>query len=195
VIDVGASHGQFALFAVTEFPDARVISFEPLAEPVADLRELLGDRVEIHQTAVGAESGRVRINVSGHDDSSSVLKIGEQQRQVFPGTATVEVRDTPITTLDAVLDKPIARPALLKIDVQGTELEVLRGAPGVLGQMDEALIECSFTELYDGQAMADEVIAFLLGFGLRLAGVHNLHSMPNGETIQADLHFRRGEDI
>lgn len=191
VIDVGASHGQFALFAATEFPSARVISFEPLEEPIADLRRMMGERVESHKTAVGAENGTVEINVSGHDDSSSVLGIGERQQEVFPGTGVVETRRTPITTLDDAIERPVSRPAMLKIDVQGLELQVLKGAKQTLAEIDEALIECSFTELYDGQALADEVIAHMLESGLRLAGIHGLHTTPSGEAVQADLHFRR----
>lgn len=191
VIDVGASRGQFALFATVSFPQARILSFEPLDEPLADLRRVTGVRVISCQTAIGAETGTVAINVSRQDDSSSVLGIGEQQQRIFPGTEAVERREIPITTLDEAVDLPLARPALLKIDVQGLELEVLKGASATLAEIDEALIECSFTELYEGQAMADEVIAHALGAGLRLVGIHGLHSTSSGGAVQADLHFRR----
>lgn len=179
------------LFATTEFPGAQVISFEPLAEPIAHLRRILGNRVESRQTAVGAEAGTVTINVSGRDDSSSIRKIGDEQQRIFPGTEAVEARETPITTLDEALDLPFGRPSLLKIDVQGAELDVLEGATRTLTEIDEALIECSFIELYEGQALADQVISLLLQAGFRLVGVHGLHKAANGDAIQADLHFRR----
>lgn len=191
VLDVGASRGQFALFALQRFPGAMVICFEPLPGPLADLKGVLGDSVETVESAVGAEPGRATINVSTRDDSSSLLPIGRRQVEEFPGTGAADSLEVEVTTLDRALADPPARPCLLKIDVQGLELEVLKGAGRTLEAVDEALIECSFVELYEGQAMADEVVAFLLERGLRLAGVHEVAYSSEGRAIQADFHFRR----
>ncbi len=191
VIDVGASRGQFALFAASRFPGARIVSFEPLPEPRAQLERVLDGRVEVMPLALGAEPGSVLMNVSRQDDSSSVLAIGEAQRRNFPGTEAIDTLEVPISTLDATLDPPPERPCLLKIDVQGLELQVLKGAGKTLAGVDEALVECSFIELYEGQAMADEVVSLMLEAGLRLAGVHGLVSTAKGEPIQADFHFKR----
>lgn len=191
VVDVGASRGQFALFAATRFPEARIISFEPLPEPRAELTQLLGSRIEIHPTAVGSSPGTVPMNLSRSDDSSSILAIGEEQERIFPGTDAVGSIEVEVVTLDQSLDLPLERPCLLKIDVQGLELEVLQGAAETLANVDEALIECSFIELYQGQAMADEVVSHALGAGLRLVGVHSLIKTADGRAIQADLHFQR----
>lgn len=191
VIDIGASRGQFALFAAQRFPRARIISFEPLPEPRNRLEQVLGDRVEVKPFALGAEPGSVVMNISRQDDSSSALEIGAAQRRNFPGTEAVGTLEVAISTLDKVLDEPVEGPCLLKIDVQGLELEVLKGASKSLARIDEALVECSFIELYEGQAMADEVVALMLEAGLRLAGVHGAVSTATGEPIQADFHFRR----
>ena len=191
VLDVGASRGQFALFAGSRFKGAKIISFEPLPEAMADLKRVLGHEVETHQTAVGSVSGHAWINVSGNDDSSSLLAIGPRQEVEFPGTAAVGSIEVPVTTLDEVLTDDLARPCLLKIDVQGLELEVLKGATKTLQSVDEALVECSFVELYEGQAMADEVVVHLRKAGLRLAGVYEVVHAADGTAIQADFLFRR----
>lgn len=191
VIDLGASRGQFALFASDRFPNARIISFEPQPEPLAELSALLGDRVEARPVAVGSKAGTATMNISRSDDSSSLLRIGVNQRKVFPGTEAVDTIEVEVTTLDAALDQPLVRPSLLKIDVQGLELEVLKGATRTLAQIDEALIECSFVELYEGQAMADEVTAAMLEAGLRLAGVYGATVDADGRMVQADFLFRR----
>ena len=120
--------------------------------------------------ALGSSAGSATINVSARDDSSSLLPIGERQVREFPGTARQSTATIEVSTLDAAVSGSLARPCLLKIDVQGLELEVLKGGRATLGQVDEALVECSFVELYEGQALADEVIAFMLDFDLRLAG-------------------------
>ncbi len=191
VLDVGASKGQFALFAQGRFPEARIFSFEPLPGPAATLREVTGDRVTVEMVALGSQAGSAEINVSGRDDSSSLLPIGERQVREFPGTATRSTATIEVSTLDSSVSNPVARPCLLKIDVQGLELEVLKGGPEVLAQVDEALVECSFVELYEGQALADEVIAFMLENGLRLSGVHGTVLSGSGEPVQADFLFRR----
>ena len=57
--------------------------------------------------------------------------------------------------------------------------------------IDEVFVECSFVELYIGQAYADDVVCFLREAGLRLVGIHGLSVSADNSTLQADLHFRR----
>ena len=77
--------------------------------------------------ALGSDPGSAEINVSGRDDSSSLLPIGERQVREFPARPAVDGDDR---GLDARRrrSRGLARPCLLKIDVQGLELEVLREA-------------------------------------------------------------------
>ncbi len=187
VIDVGASRGQFALLAAERFPSARIVCFEPLPGPRERIARVLGDRVEVVGAAAGAETGRARLNVSARDDSSSLLPIGSRQVSEFPGTAVSDEVEVRVTTLDEALPGELARPCLLKIDVQGFELEVLKGAEETLKSVDEALIECSFVELYSGQPLADEVIGQMVGSGFRLRGVHAITCSRDGSAVQSRL--------
>ena len=77
VVDVGASRGQFAVFAAERFPSARIVCFEPLEDPRRRLHEVLGERVTVHGVALGAEAGKAEFNVSAQDDSSSLLRSGD----------------------------------------------------------------------------------------------------------------------
>ncbi|MFA4927866.1 MAG: FkbM family methyltransferase [Patulibacter sp.] len=190
VLDVGASRGQFALHATQRYPDARVLCFEPLRTSQDVLRRVLGSRVTIVPTAVGAEPGTAVLHVAAADDSSSLLPIGTRQRTEFPGTHETGRIEVPVTPLSEFLGADLAQPALLKIDVQGLELEVLRGAGDALSRVDTVLVECSFVELYEGQALADDVIVHMAQRGFRLAGVYGLATAQNGEALQSDLLFR-----
>lgn len=190
VLDVGASRGQFAAFARHTWPDARLVCFEPLAEAAARIREAVPGDVEVHVAAVGSESGAMELHVSESDDSSSLLPIG-RQAEVFPGTGSTGTRTVPVTTLaEHFAAAPVAGPVLLKIDVQGFELEVLRGAGPVLDAVEEVLCECSFVELYTGQPLAAEVIAHLSAHGFDLVHVLGT-STVRGQQLQADMLFRR----
>ena len=88
VVDIGANRGQFALIARHCFPQAKIVSFEPLAEPAKRFRSIFAnDRaVILHQAAVGSELGEAIIHLSRRDDSSSLLPITALQNQIFPGT-------------------------------------------------------------------------------------------------------------
>jgi FkbM family methyltransferase len=152
---------------------------------------VLGNRAEILPYALGASEGTADMQVSASDDSSSLLPIGPRQVAEFPGTEQAGVTAVEIRTLSDVANPSWPGPRLLKIDVQGLELDVLRGAESVLQLFDEVFVECSFVELYEGQALADEVVSYLLTHGLRLVGVYGVARGAGGELLQADLLFRR----
>jgi hypothetical protein len=98
----------------------------------------------------------------------------------------------PVARLDELLDPAeLAGPCLMKIDVQGFEAEVLRGAAGLLPAVDDVLVECSFVELYEGQPLADDLIAWMRDEGYRLRGFYSLMTDDAGSCLQADLLFSR----
>jgi FkbM family methyltransferase len=190
VLDVGASRGQFALFALSRFPGAKVICFEPLPEARATARKVLTGRdVELHGVALGSSPGQTKLHVSAQDDSSSLLPIGSRQISAFPGTQESHEITVTVDVLDAYLHEGIARPCLLKIDVQGNELEALRGAATGLSYVGEILVEVSFVELYTGQALAGEVVRYLAEHDFRLVDVYSLVRDADGVALQADLLF------
>lgn len=192
VLDVGASRGQFALVARAMWPQCRIVCFEPLPEAVAKLKQVFaGDRnVVVWETALGARTALSTLNVSGRDDSSSLLPIG-RQAQEFPGTAAAGVLEVPVNRIDAYIDDDCLAPILLKMDVQGYELEVLRGAGDKLDRVDSVLCECSFVELYDGQPLIGAVVSFLSERGFRLEFVATPHRSASGHQLQTDIFFRR----
>lgn len=198
VIDVGAHHGQFALFARNRFPRAQLFCFEPLPEAQQIIRRVFPqpESVELFKAALGSDTAASHaMHVSKLDDSSSLLPITERYTTAFPGTEEAASIRVPMTRLDDVLaERAPARPCLLKIDVQGYELEVLGGGDRVLRGVDEVFVECSFVELYTGQALAGELVAHLWSRGFRLAGVFSLKRDIAGRCLQADLLFQRSVD-
>jgi FkbM family methyltransferase len=194
VLDIGANRGQFALVALRRFPRATLCCFEPLAGPAARLRALAAGepRVTVHEVALGAECGQAAMHVTRDDDSSSLLSVTERQVATFPGTREVGMRVVTVRRLDDILDaRAIERPALMKIDVQGYEVEVLCGASAALRSVDYLLAEASFVELYRGQPLASELIAVVAAAGFRLSGVYSPTYDAAGRCLQADLLFER----
>ena len=194
VVDIGANRGQFALVARRGLPQARILSFEPLPAAAATFRAVFAgdDRVTLHEVAIGPAPGNATIHISRRDDSSSLLPITSAQVALFPGTAEVAtdiVRVAPLR--EFIPAAKIEAPALLKVDVQGYELQAVRGCEDLLNRFAYVYAECSFVELYAGQSLADEVIAWLRERGFRLRGVHNVDYDRDGRAIQADFLFAR----
>lgn len=192
IVDVGANRGQFTLAALNVLPQANVLCFEPLESAYNGLSRLFNfeTRVSMHNTAIGDVDTHMSMNVSNKEDSSSLLEISDLQAEIFPGTEHSEVEKVSVCRLSKfmtndLLDKNI----LIKIDVQGYELEVLRGAGEILSKVQTIYVECSFVELYAQQADAKDVIEFLSTHGFSLDGVYNLEYDALGMAVQGDFLF------
>jgi FkbM family methyltransferase len=199
VIDVGANLGQFALLSRRVFPNATIHSFEPMPEIADRFQQALSrePRVHLHQHALGDLSGASEIYVTKHHDSSSLLK-PKLQTEVYPGGEVVNKIEISMARLEDVLESSdIKSPALLKIDVQGYEFEVLLGCRTRLQCFDWIFCELSFRELYEGQKLAPEVIRWLHSEGFEIEGVYvgDLTYDDEGRAIQADFLFRRVKKV
>jgi FkbM family methyltransferase len=192
VVDIGANRGQFALVARNCFPEATIISFEPLPGPAAQFRAVFaGDpRVTLHQAAVGPQCGQAMIHISRRDDSSSLLPITSMQDTLFPGTAEIATETVRVAPLNEFVSEADVGPqALLKLDVQGYELMALKGCETLIDRFAFVYVECSFVELYEGQALANEVIGYLHARPWGLQGIYNVRYSAAGRAIQADFLF------
>lgn len=194
VVDVGANVGQFALLTLRAQPGAKIHSFEPQPGAAATFKRVVAGHpdVTLHQFALGATRATLPIHITSNADSSSLLA-PTLQTVVFPSSQEVGSYDVQVLPLDEVLtDGDIAEPALLKIDVQGYEQQVLEGCSPLLGKFKWLFLELSFVELYAGQVLAPQVMQWLALRGFTLAGVYaDPASYRKGRMVQADFLFCR----
>ncbi len=193
VIDVGANKGQFALYARVSFPEAQIYSLEPLSGPRAKLERLFKGDPSMHVLpyAAGAAPGNASIHVSRSDDSSSLLAMTSLQTERFPGTEHVSAEAIEVRRLDdlfAGIELP--SPVLLKLDVQGFELEALRGATELITRVDSVLCECSFVPFYEGQALFEDIHAFMVEHGFGISG-GAISTAAGNRWEQGDFVFER----
>lgn len=194
IIDVGANKGQFALAARKCFPKARIFSFEPLTHPARIFEKVFsGDQlVKLHRYAISSDSGEAEIHISHREDSSSLLPISDKQNEMFPGTYEVGVEKITMKKLsDVICSSDLTYPVLMKIDVQGFELSVLKGSVELFADIKYIYAECSYIELYKGQALFPEISDFLQNYGYNLTGEYNTSYDSAGKAIQSDFLFER----
>lgn len=193
VIDVGANRGQFSLACRFALPGVPVVAFEPIPAEAATFQKVHGHipYMRLIESALGESKGVATLHVSKSADSSSLLPIGRRQTDLFEDTAEVGTISVPVNRLDDFAECWTGRSRqLLKLDVQGYELNVLRGAVETLKSCAYVYAECSEVALYDGQALRPEVEAFLGEQGFVRQGRFN-EQMHDGQLIQADYLFGR----
>jgi FkbM family methyltransferase len=193
VVDVGANTGQYAFMAHSIWPDVPVYSFEPDSECHATLQRNF-ERFDIpgrcFELALGETEETKTFRVQANREQSSFLS----RFDVEGGFA----REVPIQcqTLDRIAESftPAPRRALLKVDTQGFELQVLGGARSFLERVAYVQLEVAFRPAYLEQPGAAEIIAAMAQHGfacLEILDILRDGSAAGHPMVEADLLFAR----
>lgn len=188
VIDVGAAFGIFTKECHKIFPDAHYVLVEPIEEYLPVLRKVVDSLP--HATNViavaAAEDGRTFLNVH-HDLVGSSL-----YREVEEGTDIDGVRrDVRSITLDRlVAERSAPPPFLIKIDVQGAELDALAGAQKILAKTEYVLLEVSLFQFFRQGPVFCDVVAYMKSKGFVPYDIYGLQYRPlDGALSQIDIAF------
>lgn len=195
VLDIGAHRGEFSSAIRVYLPDVSITAFEPLPDCCEALVARMSGRGRFaaHCVALAAGEGETTFHRSSFSKASSLLSMDARHEREFPwssGSEALSVQVRPLDSYAGELD--LAPRCLMKIDVQGAELQVLKGATRTLEAIDYVLVETSFVKLYEGQANFADVYDMLSVRGFQFAGIWDqLQSREDGTIIQADALFRR----
>jgi len=196
LLDVGANVGQYALRTRNAGYRGRIVSFEPLLAAFAELsaRAVADPAWEARRHALGSSAAESEIHISRNSYSSSLLEMEERHLRTAPESAYVGTENISVLPLDSIWDEVVDgsdRP-FLKLDVQGFELEALRGAERSLAALVGVQCELSLVPLYAGAPTHKEVMEHLEAAGFRLAGIEPAFFDPEtAELLQADAIFVR----
>jgi FkbM family methyltransferase len=195
VLDVGANTGQYARGLRALGYRGRIVSFEPLSTAFVQLEELCAEDPawECRHVALGARTGRVALNVAANSVSSSLLPSEARLVAAKPSTAFVDEEDCELTTLDA-LRPQLVRPnerVFLKLDVQGSELDVLVGAESMIEQVEVLDVELALVQLYRGAPLLNEVVRHLDERGFGLIAIDPGLGQQTGSILEVDGLFTR----
>jgi FkbM family methyltransferase len=194
VIDIGAAEGDFFLLRSQHqlFTSARHFFVDAMQEN-AEIYRKLGDRFAAGYeiAALSCMDGEVVMRVDPHYYNTHV-------DHLQPGSDYQSTRRVPVCTLDGLVARhELQPPYVLKIDVQGGELDVLRGALGVL---EESVIVTAEIQVFFERDNLVELLAFMQGNGWALYDITDLAHYPSDRTfyqcyttfIPKSMDFRKG---
>ena len=186
VIDVGAFRGQWAGFCKRAFPSAAIMMIEPQISENKFLKRFCEKHpgsVFINALVGGTEKENVPFFIDG--GGSSVFRYTHKKVENW-----VEL---PLTTLDCLTQEtPFSKSQLIKLDVQGYELEVLKGASSILNYVEAIIMEVSLIPLISGAPLFFEVIQSLHDMGFCLYDICTTIRRPKDQALwQIDAVFVR----
>lgn len=187
VLDVGANVGQFGIDLRNAGFTSKIVSFEPSLEAFCQLRENVKffQPWDIINVALGQKDSKAELNLAENDGlSNSFLSMNELHNSIYPGSDFIATEIVQLLRLDS-FDFP-EKSILLKLDVQGFELEVLKGSLGILPKIRYVLLEISLVSLYTGQPTLLELLTFLDLHGYEVTEFFNFQR-SRGRLIQFDL--------
>jgi FkbM family methyltransferase len=200
VIDIGANVGQFGLDIRRHGFQGQIISYEPVLETFSSLTQTMKRHQpwKAFQLGLGSAESERTINISGNAGlSSSILEMGSLHLENFPDSATVAKQNISISTIDKQLTVLGLQPheIMLKLDVQGFESEVLKGASHSLSKIPLCYLEVSITPLYEGEISFLPILIELSKFGHEVIDVFRGMKANDGRLLQLDILTRRTSPI
>jgi len=195
VFDIGANRG-----TVTKgLHELYHLTFAALVEPIPALAAALevgslADRQRVFACALGQQAGSGSLNLYANDASSSLLEVTNEARSCFHlPFRKRQILSVPLKTLDIIFDESgVTHVDLLKIDVQGLEMDVFKGGQKCLAVTNLILVEVSFKPHYHGQPLFPEIYAYLLDQGFSLRRLSDFIDNEDGVAFQCDALFVRG---
>ncbi len=186
-IDVGAYHGKWSRACRSVFPDAGVLMIEAQEGKQGILNEVVSEfphKLACEIALLGASDG-TEVEFVEMRTGSSVL----EESSYFPR----QKKKSTLTRLDTLLKKHPAfdRAQLLKLDTQGYEIEILKGAPNLLQQVQVVLLEASLIPVNKGAPLFSEVVEFMSDCSFKLFDVTSQVRRKDRVLWQTDLLFVR----
>ncbi|MBO0734480.1 MAG: FkbM family methyltransferase [Methylocapsa sp.] len=199
VIDVGAHEGYFGR-DLRRFAGyrGRIASFEPASSAYKNLERRAAQDPEwrIANCGLGAVSGEKVINLTRFTTCSSLLTPSKLAADEFgEGMDVLSREQVTIRTLDEMFDwcvDGIPQPRVyLKLDTQGYDMEVLRGAQGTIGRVLAMQSEVSVQSLYDSVPGMAEATKYFESLGFRVTGFFVVNRAKDLSVLEVDCVLRR----
>jgi FkbM family methyltransferase len=203
ILDIGANVGDVAVAALTSYRESKVICFEPVQKTYDALSVRLGpygDRVQLHKFALSNTTGTGEINITTFHGANSIETQANFHKECNPHVLEVGKEQIELVRLDDYSDRfPCERIDVMKIDVEGHELDVLKGGIQFIStRVDIIIIEVAMMRdnSWENQAVF-EIFTVLNNAGFRLLNIMDLHRTSDGSALltQMDCVFRNKRNL
>tara|TARA_B100000427_G_scaffold327287_1_gene337688 strand:+ start:971 stop:1711 length:741 start_codon:yes stop_codon:yes gene_type:complete len=196
IFDIGAYIGDTIDLFKSSFPGSYIHAFEPFDESFYSLENRFGknDEIALNNLAVGdCSEEKTRMYITNNRGSSSLLKPEKGANSFWDGNPLLIEKELKVgtITIDHYCHKNnIEKINILKIDVQGNEIKVLKGAEGMLERKRIKLIftEISIAPNYKEQSSIDELIRLLKNYQYKIFNFFKMKHQ-NGRLIECDILF------
>lgn len=183
----GVSGGSSIAGYLKKYQNPFIYGFESNPEIIGALKTKFrsNKNVDIRFNAVGGEDKNISFNIFDHAPSSSALNSTEIGKKYYGKRYEIKQRvEVAQVRMDSVLDgKDID---ILKLDLQGYELEALRGCKNILNKIKIITLEIAFIEAYEGQALFGDIDLFLKENNFGLFNFSSLWHAKGGQLISGD---------
>ena len=186
VIDIGAHIGRWTRLAKTIFSDSPFVMIEAREEMRADLE----------RTAAALRDVSYYIALLGPRDCDGVtFHVQGSASSVYSERSDTQMTATsiPMTTLDKILPRTLCSPLFMKLDVQGSELDILRGATSTLEITEVIQLEVALLPYNEGAPTSSEVIKFMDDHGFVIYDIAGFVRPNRKDLVQVDILFVRKE--
>lgn len=167
VIHIGAHYGE-EVSNYVKVGIENIVLFEPLKENFEVLKKNISmysnTNIRKYQVALGNKNTTITMNLSSNNlESSSILK-PKQHLNLYPDITFNRTEEVELQKLD---DYNCKNYNFINMDVQGYELEVLKGAKDTLNHIDYVYCEVNRDEIYEGNAYIEDIDKYLLKYNMR----------------------------
>jgi len=167
VIDIGVMEGTFNLY--NRYPNAQLVLVDPLIESKSHVDKLINNRpFSFYNCAVGNTQDKFTINIDSKMRQSSILK----RTDIVP-TEVVSQREIDVNLLDNINFDRTQTPYILKIDTEGFEINVLKGATETIKNCKYIICETSVKKRFHDSYEFEDMIFFMKENGFKLRAVLN----------------------
>lgn len=184
IYDIGACVGEWSRHASSIWPSAKIIAFEA----IEDMYFLFDDMHIDYSIGVLSDTDFKTVDFYGKPDRPFGASYYQENKVLSPGAA-IDYGDNTKTpriamTLDTITQqRQFPMPDLIKIDVQGAEVDVLKGAYKCISNAKHMIVEIQDIEYNVGAGLAKDTIPFIESLGFKLV------TRINHMNWNQDYHF------
>ena len=191
-MDVGAHTGSFTKLFHSKIKTGTSYLFEPIPEFYQKIKEdTYFKNCHTHNIALSSTTGEAEFSVNELPETSSLLHFDHDLQETLGLNKKVNRRIKVLTeSLDNFArDFQISKIDFIKIDVQGAEMDVLKGAEKILPNVDWVFTEVSFKPIYKGSSTFDQVFNFFVANNFIMVQLIPVYRGEHNELLQCDVLF------